>query len=115
MKTALSILNMGFMRGLSPYYMSHTPEINAFIAELINSDSFFAGQRFFLLREIAAIGYHHRYYEQALEKDTPIRRCSRHCGVKVRMTWSYQGEPLIKPGQQLMTFGRSTASGQRTT
>ncbi len=73
-KTALSILNMGFMRGLSPYYMSRTPEINAFVAELIDSDPLFAKQRFVLLREIAAIGYHHRYYEQALEKDTPYKK-----------------------------------------
>ncbi|WP_254618578.1 IucA/IucC family protein [Vibrio metschnikovii] len=103
-KTALSILNMGFMRGLSPYYMSRTPEINAFIAELIDSDSFFAGQRFFLLREIAAIGYHHRYYEQALEKDTPYKKMLSALWRESPYDLSYQGEPLIKPGQQLMTL-----------
>ena len=37
-KTSLSILNMGFMRGLSPYYMSGTPAINEYIHGLIASD-----------------------------------------------------------------------------
>ncbi|WP_272192200.1 IucA/IucC family protein, partial [Acinetobacter baumannii] len=39
-KTSLSILNMGFMRGLSPYYMSGTPAINEFIKELVSKDGF---------------------------------------------------------------------------
>ena len=34
-KTALSILNMGFMRGLSPYYMGSTPVITEWISDLL--------------------------------------------------------------------------------
>ena len=34
-KTAMSVLNMGFMRGLSPQYMKATPAINDWLHELI--------------------------------------------------------------------------------
>ena len=34
-KTALSIQNMGFMRGLSPAYMGATPAINDWVAEVV--------------------------------------------------------------------------------
>src|SRR5690606_23132704 len=37
-KTALSILNMGFMRGLSPHYMRHTPAINDWVHALVEND-----------------------------------------------------------------------------
>src|SRR5687767_15574341 len=38
-KTSLAILNMGFMRGLSPYYMSGTPAINEWIHALVEGDA----------------------------------------------------------------------------
>ena len=38
MKTALSVLNMGFMRGLSAAYMEATPAINDWLARLVESD-----------------------------------------------------------------------------
>ena len=37
-KTALSVLNMGFMRGLSAAYMEATPAINDWLADLIAGD-----------------------------------------------------------------------------
>ena len=37
-KTALSVLNMGFMRGLSAAYMEATPAINDWLADLIARD-----------------------------------------------------------------------------
>lgn len=103
-KTALSILNMGFMRGLSPYYMSRTPEINTFVAELVNSDPYFAKKRFVVLRETVAIGYHHKYYEQALEKDTPYKKMLSALWRESPFSLTYQGEPLVKENQQLLTL-----------
>jgi siderophore synthetase component len=38
-KTALSVLNMGFMRGLSAAYMEATPAINDWLAGLIADDA----------------------------------------------------------------------------
>jgi siderophore synthetase component len=37
-KTALSVLNMGFMRGLSPDYMESTPAINDWVHRLVQAD-----------------------------------------------------------------------------
>ena len=96
-KTALSILNMGFMRGLSPLYMSCTPQINAWVANLIESDSYFAKQGFVILKEIAAIGYHHRYYEEALTQDSA-------CKKMLSALWRESPLPHIEPQQTLMTM-----------
>jgi hypothetical protein len=39
-KTALSVLNMGFMRGLSPTYMAATPAINDWVYGLVENDAY---------------------------------------------------------------------------
>lgn len=96
-KTALSILNMGFMRGLSPLYMSCTPQINAWVANLIESDDYFAEQGFVILKEIAAIGYHHRYYEEALTQDSAYKKM-------LSALWRESPLPHIEPQQTLMTM-----------
>ncbi len=62
-KTALSILNMGFMRGLSPYYMESTPVITDWISKLVEQDEFLIQNKFTMLGEIATVGYRNRYYE----------------------------------------------------
>ena len=66
-KTALSVLNMGFMRGLSPYYMATTPAINGWLAALVADDAWLKRCDFRILREVAAVGYHNRAYEQAIK------------------------------------------------
>ncbi|WP_407669736.1 IucA/IucC family protein [Paraburkholderia nodosa] len=73
-KTSLSILNMGFMRGLSPYYMSGTPAINDFIKGLVASDPYLQGKGFTILREVASIGFRNRYYEAAVQADSPYKK-----------------------------------------
>ncbi|GAA4275772.1 IucA/IucC family protein [Aquimarina mytili] len=62
-KTALSILNMGFMRGLSPYYMGSTPVITDWISQLLEHDTLIRQTGFTMLGEIATVGYRNRYYE----------------------------------------------------
>jgi siderophore synthetase component len=56
-KTALSIQNMGFMRGLSPAYMEATPAINDWVADTVASDDELHASGFTVLRELAAVGY----------------------------------------------------------
>ncbi|MCL6486392.1 GNAT family N-acetyltransferase [Janthinobacterium sp. LB2P10] len=96
-KTSLSILNMGFMRGLSPYYMSATPQINEWLTELVAADSVFKEKRFTVLREVAAIGYHNRYIEAAVEKDTPYKKM-------LSALWRESPVTQLRAGQQLMTM-----------
>lgn len=63
-KTALSVLNMGFMRGLSAAYMAVTPAINAWVDDLVRSDATLQELDFAVLREVAAVGYHHPVHDQ---------------------------------------------------
>ncbi|GGO91062.1 hypothetical protein GCM10011584_24250 [Nocardioides phosphati] len=56
-KTALSIQNMGFMRGLSPAYMRATPAINDWVADLVEADVELKERGFGVLRELAAAGW----------------------------------------------------------
>lgn len=96
-KTALSILNMGFMRGLSPYYMSTTPAINDCINGLIEHDPYLADKGFSILREVAAIGYRNPYFEMATAKDSPYKKM-------LAALWRESPVPQLKPGQRLMTM-----------
>ncbi|MER7989071.1 IucA/IucC family siderophore biosynthesis protein [Streptomyces noursei] len=96
-KTALSVLNMGFMRGLSASYMEATPAINDWLARLIDADDTFRAARFSIIRERAAIGYHHRQYEAATEKGSPYRKM-------LAALWRESPVPTLAPGQRLATM-----------
>ncbi|WP_275445759.1 MULTISPECIES: GNAT family N-acetyltransferase [unclassified Halomonas] len=96
-KTALSILNMGFMRGLSPYYMQGTPAINDWLKRLVDDDPFLAANGFTLLREVAAIGYRNAYFESAIERDSPYKKM-------LACLWRESPIGLLEPGQRLMTM-----------
>jgi siderophore synthetase component len=96
-KTALSILNMGFMRGLSPYYMLATPAINEWIGRLVASDPCLVASGFTILREVASIGFRNRHYEQGIEADSP-------CKKMLSALWRESPLSLLGPGQRLMTM-----------
>lgn len=96
-KTSLSILNMGFMRGLSPYYMAGTPAINAFLDKLISSDPVLHDYGFSILREIASVGYRNRYYEAAQEADSPYKKM-------LSALWRESPVTRVNPGERLMTM-----------
>ncbi|MFI9052765.1 IucA/IucC family protein [Streptomyces sp. NPDC053427] len=96
-KTALSVLNMGFMRGLSASYMEATPAINDWLARLIAADDTFRAARFSIIRERAAIGYHHRRYEAATDKGSPYRKM-------LAALWRESPVPTLEPGQRLATM-----------
>lgn len=96
-KTSLSILNMGFMRGLSPYYMSGTPAINQWIKDLIDHDEELRANGFAILREVASMGFRNHYYEAAIETDTPYKKM-------FSALWRENPIPRLRPGERLMTM-----------
>ncbi|MBT2323967.1 IucA/IucC family siderophore biosynthesis protein [Variovorax paradoxus] len=96
-KTSLSILNMGFMRGLSPYYMSGTPAINEFIKALVSGDEFLRANGFTILQEVASMGFRNHYYEAAIPADTPYKKM-------FSALWRESPLPLLAPGERLMTM-----------
>ncbi|MEM9339298.1 MAG: IucA/IucC family siderophore biosynthesis protein [Bacteroidota bacterium] len=95
-KTALSILNMGFMRGLSPYYMGSTPGITEWINDLLGSDEVLKEAKFEILSEVATVGYRNLLYEP-LGKKLPQNKM-------LSALWRESPMPLISDNQQLMTM-----------
>ncbi|MFD1561496.1 IucA/IucC family protein [Paraburkholderia silviterrae] len=96
-KTSLSILNMGFMRGLSPYYMSGTPAINDFIKGMVQNDPYLRSKGFTILREVASMGFRNRYYEAAVQADSPYKKM-------FSALWRENPLALAGDGQRLMTM-----------
>ncbi|MEH1013975.1 IucA/IucC family siderophore biosynthesis protein [Micromonospora sp. CPCC 206060] len=96
-KTALSVLNMGFMRGLSAAYMEATPAINDWLADLIDNDPVLKGTGLTIIRERAAIGYRHRQYEAATDRYSPYRKM-------LAALWRESPVPALEPGRRLTTM-----------
>ncbi|MCK1817773.1 IucA/IucC family siderophore biosynthesis protein, partial [Streptomyces sp. XM4011] len=96
-KTALSVLNMGFLRGLSTPYMAVTPAINDWLHDLITGDEQLGALGFSILRERAAIGYHHRQYEAAAGKGSPYLKM-------LAALWRESPVPSLEPGRRLATM-----------
>jgi siderophore synthetase component len=96
-KTALSVLNMGFMRGLSAAYMEATPAINDWLAGLIDRDAVLKATRLSIIREHAAIGYHHRQYEAATDRHSPYRKM-------LAALWRESPVAGLEPGRRLATM-----------
>ncbi|QYC37851.1 Aerobactin synthase [Nonomuraea coxensis DSM 45129] len=96
-KTALSVLNMGFMRGLSAAYMEATPAINDWLAGIVAGDEVLRATRLTVLRERAAVGYRHRQYEAATDRYSPYRKM-------LAALWRESPVPDLEPGRRLATM-----------
>ncbi|RKN47762.1 IucA/IucC family protein [Micromonospora endolithica] len=96
-KTALSVLNMGFMRGLSAAYMEATPAINDWLAALVDNDPVFKRTGLSILRERAAIGYRHPQYEAATDRYSPYRKM-------LAALWRESPVPGLEPGRRVATM-----------
>lgn len=96
-KTSLSILNMGFMRGLSAEYMAVTPAINEWLAASLAPDLVLQRSGFTLLRETAAIGYRPQHLHAATAPGSPYRKI-------LAALWRESPLPLVDEGEQLMTM-----------
>ncbi|WP_343697866.1 IucA/IucC family siderophore biosynthesis protein [Flavobacterium sp.] len=95
-KTALSVINMGFMRGLSPYYMESTPAITEWVADLVENDSYLQQKGFTLLGEVATVGYRNFLYE-------PLGRSIPHNKMLATL-WRESPIPKLSKGQHIMTM-----------
>lgn len=99
-KTALSIQNMGFMRGLSPRYMAATPAINDWVHALVEADPTLRACGFSVLRERAAIGYTGDAYHRLAE-----RTGTRSPYTKmIAALWRESPVPRVAEGERLATM-----------
>ncbi|WP_264537399.1 IucA/IucC family protein [Flavobacterium sp. N1736] len=95
-KTALSVINMGFMRGLSPYYMESTPAITEWVANLVENDVYLQQKGFTLLGEVATLGYRNFLYE-------PLGRSIPHNKMLATL-WRESPIPKLSKNQKIMTM-----------
>ena len=93
-KTALSVINMGFMRGLSAAYMEATPAINDWLAQLIANDPVLKSTGLSIIRERAAVGYRHLEYEAATDRYSPYRKMLAALWRESPVSSLQQGESL---------------------
>ncbi|MFD4970798.1 IucA/IucC family protein [Streptomyces sp. NPDC058424] len=96
-KTALSVLNMGFMRGLSAAYMEATPAINDWLAQLIADDPVLKSTGLTIIRERAAVGYRHLEYEEATDRYSPYRKM-------LAALWRESPVPSLRDGESPATM-----------
>ncbi|MFC7492178.1 MULTISPECIES: IucA/IucC family protein [unclassified Knoellia] len=96
-KTALSVLNMGFLRGLSAAYMEVTPAINDHVADLVRGDETLRASGFDVLREHASVGYRSPAYDAAAERGDP------HLKMLAGL-WRESPVPLLREGETLATM-----------
>jgi len=95
-KTALSIINMGFMRGMSPYYMESTPVITEWITKLLKDDIYLNNLEFTMLGEVATVGYINSYYE-------PLGKSIAHNKMLAAL-WRETPFQFIESNQKVMTM-----------
>lgn len=98
-KTALSVQNMGFLRGLSPAYMRATPAINDHVASLMDGDVELKACGTGLLREVAAVGYTGDAYHRWVP--TAVRPAQQRM---LAALWRQSPVPRLAPGQRAMTM-----------
>ncbi|MFJ8195471.1 IucA/IucC family protein [Streptomyces sp. NPDC096152] len=96
-KTALSVLNMGFVRGLSAAYMEVTPAVNDWLARLIEGDPALKATGLSIVRERAAVGYRHLEYEAATDRHSPHRKM-------LAALWRESPVPSLQEGESLATM-----------
>ncbi|WP_432191256.1 IucA/IucC family protein [Streptomyces sp. bgisy027] len=96
-KTALSVINMGFMRGLSAAYMQATPAINDWLAQLIDNDPVLRATGLSIIRERAAVGYRHLEYEAATDRYSPYRKM-------LAALWRESPVSSLREGESLATM-----------
>ncbi|WP_405545128.1 IucA/IucC family siderophore biosynthesis protein [Streptomyces phaeochromogenes] len=96
-KTALSVINMGFMRGLSAAYMEATPAINDWLAQLIDNDPVLKSTGLSIIRERAAVGYRHLEYEAATNRYSPYRKM-------LAALWRESPVSSLRDGESLATM-----------
>lgn len=96
-KGALSIVNMGFTRGMSADYMRTTPLINNWVRGLVADDPYLAAIGFEMIFEVAAIGYRSPTF-------TPITQPGSEYRKILSALWRQSPVTLVRGGEQLSTM-----------
>jgi siderophore synthetase component len=97
-KTALSILNMGFMRGLHASFVRTAPGISEWVSSVVKNDAYLQQKGFVVLEEVAAVGYTNPQYASTIRDDN-----ASYNGM-ISALWRESPATVLKPNQRLMTM-----------
>lgn len=95
-KTSLSILNMGFMRGLPVFYLGTAPEMAEWLDQLLSKDEYLQEVGFGMLGEVASVSYINPYFE-SFGKHNPYNKM-------IASLWRESPVAKLKNDEQLMTM-----------
>ncbi|WP_109524050.1 MULTISPECIES: IucA/IucC family protein [Nocardia] len=96
-KLALSIVNMGFTRGMSADYMRTTPAINDWVRDRVRDDEYLASIGFEMLYEVAAIGYRNTNLDALTRPGSEYRKL-------LSALWRESPTRLVNEREQLTTM-----------
>ncbi|MBF6212367.1 IucA/IucC family siderophore biosynthesis protein [Nocardia puris] len=96
-KMALSIVNMGFTRGMSADYMRTTPLINDWVRSQVSGDPYLKSLGFELIYEVAAIGYRSTTYNALTQPGSEYRKL-------LSALWRESPVPRVAEHEQLTTM-----------
>ncbi|AEV99104.1 IucA/IucC family protein [Niastella koreensis] len=96
-KTAISVLSTGNIRGLSPKQMAIAPRVTTWVMEMLQQDAYLQSLGLILLGEVATVSYHHPYYQAIAD---PPYQYKEFLGV----LWRESAAKYLQPGERLITM-----------
>ncbi|BAV05327.1 Siderophore synthetase component [Filimonas lacunae] len=97
-KTALSILNMGFMRGLHASFACTSPAISEWVGNVVKQDAYLREKGFVVLQEVAAAGYTNPDYASVVRDD------NTSFNGMLSALWRESPQSVLQPGQRIITM-----------
>ena len=96
-KTAISILSTGNIRGLSPKQMAIAPRVTKWVMNMLQEDVYLQNLGLVLLGEVATVGYTHPYYHAIVD---PPYQYKEFLGV----LWRESAEKYLQTGERIITM-----------
>lgn len=96
-KTAISILSTGNIRGLSPKQMAIAPRVTRWVMDMLQQDAYLQSLGLVLLGEVATVSYVHPYYHAIVD---PPYQYKEFLGV----LWRESANPYLQPGERIITM-----------
>ncbi|MBB6501701.1 IucA/IucC family protein [Pedobacter cryoconitis] len=96
-KTAVSILSTGNIRGLSPKQMSIAPRVTQWVKDMLDGDAYLQDLGLVLLGEVATITYLHPHYQA-------IKGAPYQYREMLGVLWRESAEKYLLPGEKMMTM-----------
>jgi siderophore synthetase component len=96
-KTAISILSTGNIRGLSSKQMAIAPRVTSWVMNLLQQDDYLQSLGLVLLGEVATVNYIHPYYHSIVD---PPYQYKEFLGV----LWRESAGQYLQPGERIITM-----------